>query len=61
VRYRHPGGGEIQIRPDGEVIRLGPKVTPEGGGRPYSPRLDSEGNRTPSHNTGEFVAPLPGR
>ncbi len=61
VRYRHPSGGEIQIRPNGEIIRLGPPVTPQGGGRPYNPRIDHEGNRIPTHSTGEFVPPLPGR
>lgn len=61
VRYRHPSGAEIQIRPNGEVIRLGPPVTPQGGGRPYHPRIDDQGNRIPTHSTGEFVVPLPGR
>ena len=60
VRYRHPGGSEVYIRPNGEVGRLGPKVTPGGGGKPYHPRVDANGNRIDTHNPGEFVAPLPG-
>jgi hypothetical protein len=61
VRYRHPSGAEIQIRPNGEIIRLGPPVTPQGGGRPYHPRIDYQGNPIPTHSTGEFVPPLLGR
>lgn len=61
VRYRHPSGAEIHIRPNGEIIRLGPPVTPQGGGRPYHPRIDYQGNPIPTHSTGEFVPPLPGR
>jgi hypothetical protein len=61
VRYRHPSGAEIQIRPNGEVIRLGPPVAPPGGGRRYHPRIDHTGNPVPTHNTGEFLPPLPPR
>lgn len=61
VRYRHPSGAEIHIRPNGEVIRLGPPVVPSGGGRAYHPRIDYQGHPIPTHSTGEFVAPLPGR
>jgi hypothetical protein len=60
VRYRHPSGAEIQIRPNGEVIRLGPPVTPRGGGRPHRPRIDSRGNPSPTHSTGESLPPLTG-
>jgi RHS repeat-associated protein len=61
VRYRAPDGSEIWLRPNGEVVRLAPKVTPEGGGRAYNPRVDFEGSSLEGHNTGEFVAPLPGK
>ena len=54
-------GAEIHIRPNGEVVRLGPPVAPQGGGRLYRPRVDYKGNPLSTHNTGEFVSPLPGR
>jgi len=60
VRYKHPDGSEVYLRPNGEVVRLGPKVPPSGGGKPFAPRIDSNGNRIDTHNTGEFVSPLPG-
>ncbi len=60
VRYKHPDGSEVYLRPNGEVVRLGPKVTPSGGGKPYAPRVDSSGNRIDTHSTGEYVSSLPG-
>jgi RHS repeat-associated protein len=48
-KWYHPDGSRVQIRPDGEIVRTGPKV--DG----YRPRIDAEGNRTDSHNTGERV------
>ncbi len=60
VRYKHADGSEVYLRPNGEVVRMGPKVTPSGGGKPYAPRIDSSGNRIDTHNTGEYVSPLPG-
>ncbi|MFD6549670.1 polymorphic toxin-type HINT domain-containing protein, partial [Streptomyces sp. NPDC058398] len=51
IRYRHNDGSEVYIRPDGEVMRLGPKVRPASGeGKSYHPRLDSEGNVTQDHD-----------
>ncbi|MFB6783456.1 polymorphic toxin-type HINT domain-containing protein [Streptomyces sp. NPDC056352] len=51
IRYRHNDGGEVYIRPDGEVMRLGPKVRPASGeGKSYHPRLDPEGNVTQQHD-----------
>ena len=60
VRYRNTNGSEVWIRPNGEVIRLGPKVKPTGGGKAYHPRVDASGNPIDTHNPGEFVEPLPG-
>jgi hypothetical protein len=61
VQYRNPDGSVVWIRPNGEVIRLAPKVTPSGGGKPYNPRIDAGGKRISTHNPGEFVNPLPGQ
>jgi RHS repeat-associated protein len=56
VRYRHPDGSEVWIRPNGEVIRLGPKPL----GQPHRPRYDPSGN-VGKHPQGEFLPPLPGQ
>jgi RHS repeat-associated protein len=56
VRYRHPDGSEIWIRPNGEVMRLGPKPP----GQPNRPRYDSRGN-VADHPQGECLPPLPGQ
>jgi hypothetical protein len=56
VRYRHPDGSDIWIRPNGEVMRLGPKPP----GQPNRPRYDSSGNLA-DHPQGEFLPPLPGQ
>ena len=61
IRYTHGDGREVWIRPNGEVVRLGPKITPAGGGKAYKPRIDANGNRIDTHNPGEFVDPLPGQ
>jgi hypothetical protein len=55
VRYRHSDGSEIWIRPNGEVMRLGPKPP----GQPNRPRYDPSGN-VADHPQGEFLPPLPG-
>jgi RHS repeat-associated protein len=60
VLYRHPNGSQVWIRPNGQVIRTGPPVTPSGGGRPYRPRVDASGNPITTHDPNEFVVPLPG-
>ncbi len=59
IQYRNTDGSRIWVRPDGEVIRLGPKVTPTEGGKRYRPRIDTTGNRIGTHNPGEFISPLP--
>ena len=61
VQYRHADGSRVWIRPDGEVLRLAPKVAPADGGKWYNPRIDINGNPIDTHNPGEFVVPLPGR
>jgi hypothetical protein len=55
VRYRHPDGSDIWIRPNGQVVRLGPKPP----GVRNRPRYDSSGNPA-DHPQGEFLEPLPG-
>jgi len=55
VRYRHPDGSEIWIRPNGEVMRLGPRPP----GQRHRPRYDSSGN-VGVYPQGEFLPPLPG-
>jgi hypothetical protein len=53
----------VFIRPNGEVVRTGPKVPPLGGGKKYSPRFDQQGQEIPDnpggneHNTGEILLP----
>ncbi|PWK46336.1 RHS repeat domain-containing protein [Pleionea mediterranea] len=54
-KWYHPDGSRVQIRPDGEVVRNGPKITPEGGGKKFRPRYDPKGNKTKEHNTGERI------
>jgi RHS repeat-associated protein len=51
--YRHPDGSRIWIRPNGDIVRLNPKVQPEGGGKGYRPRIGPDGTRIGTHNTGE--------
>jgi len=60
TRYRHVDGSEVQIRPNGEVLYLRPKVQPKDGGKWFAPRTDANGKPLQgTHNTGEFVEPLP--
>ncbi|MGH9822316.1 MAG: RHS repeat domain-containing protein, partial [Blastocatellia bacterium] len=49
-KWYHPDGSRVQIRPDGEVVRSGPKA-----GQGYRPRIGPDGQPTASHNTGERV------
>jgi len=50
--FRHPDGSEIWIRPSGEIVRLGPKVTGK-----HRARYDQRGKKTASNNTGEKLSP----
>ena len=56
-KWYHPDGSRVLIRPNGEVTRTGPKVTPADGGKKYRPAIGSDGQtlKTPEdiHNTGE--------
>ena len=54
-RLKHPDGSEIYIRPNGEVIRLGPKVTGQGG-KKYHPRVGPDGQPGSEHSTGETLS-----
>ncbi|MWA02745.1 PASTA domain-containing protein [Actinomadura sp. LD22] len=53
--YSNPDGSEVAIRPDGEVIRLGPKIDPGPNQKNYKPRYGPDGLRTQQHSTGERV------
>ncbi len=53
-RYDHPDGSVVWFRPDGEVIRLGPRI-PSASGKKFAPRYDQHGKRTELHSTGERV------
>jgi hypothetical protein len=56
-KWYHPDGSRVQIRPNGECARTGPKI-PGRGGKMYSPRYGPDGNPLPpgaSHNTGEII------
>ncbi len=56
VKYRHPDGSRVQIRPNGEVVRTGPKVrNPDPNLPGFRPRIGPDGKPTPSHNTGEII------
>jgi len=51
-QFVHPDGSQVWVKPNGEIVRLGPKIK----GRSikaYRPRFDQYGNRTKSHSTGE--------
>jgi beta-lactam-binding protein with PASTA domain len=52
-KYYHSDGSRVHIRPDGEVVKTGPKITPKGGGKKYRPRIGPNGKPTTFHNTGE--------
>src|SRR4029077_8190160 len=55
-KFLHPDGSMIWIRPSGEIMRLGPPITPKGGGKKYRHRYNQHGDRTSSHSTGEVLA-----
>jgi hypothetical protein len=54
-KWYHPDDSRVQIRPNGEIVRTGPRRQSEGGGPAYRPRIGPDGKSTPSHNTGERV------
>jgi hypothetical protein len=53
-KFYHPDGSKVQIRPDGEVVRTGPKIK-SAEGKSYNPRVDQHGQFTQTHNTGEVL------
>jgi len=54
--FEHEDKSKIYIRPDGEVVRTGPKVQiPDENKRGYRPRVDQHGKITQDHSTGEIV------
>lgn len=55
VKWIHPDRSQVWIRPNGEVVRLGPKVKGSAG-KMYHPRYDQHGLRTRLHSTGERIA-----
>ncbi|WP_040793486.1 hypothetical protein [Nocardia paucivorans] len=54
-RYRAKDKSEIWIRPNGEVQRFGPKVSPGPNQKSYRPRYLPGGTETQEHSTGEMV------
>jgi len=54
-KHYHLDGSRVHIRPDGEIVRTGPKMTPQAGGKKYRPRIGPDSNPTTSHNTGETL------
>ncbi len=58
-KFYHPDGSKVQIRPDGEVTRVGPKIqNPDPNTKGFQPRIDQTGRRVgrdEPHNTGEFI------
>ena len=58
IEYRHLDGSKIWIRPNGEIVRGGPKIQPDPNKRAFHPRYDYTGQLLPpqaQHHTGEFV------
>lgn len=55
-QWKHADGSVIWIRPNGEVVRTGPKIR-SSSGKMYAPRIDQYGRRASEHNTGEFLVP----
>lgn len=49
--FRHEDGSRIWIRPNGEVVRLSPKIT----GQKQRSRYAPSGMITESHSTGEKI------
>lgn len=55
LEFRHTDGSVIWIRPNGEIVRLGPKIAGTTG-KKYRPRFDQYGEKTHTHSTGEIVS-----
>ncbi len=52
--YKHPDGSRITIKPDGTIVRTGPKTRAGSDtGKKYRPRVDSDGKPTDNHNPDE--------
>lgn len=54
--FRHADGCIVWVRPSGEIVRLGPRVTPSAGGKKYRPRYDRSGRKTAAHSSAEVLA-----
>ena len=60
--YEHPDGSVIHIRPNGEIVRTGPKISGDNG-KYYRRRYDQFGSQIQfvpganTHSTGEIVIP----
>ncbi len=58
--FQHPDGSQIHIRPNGEIVRTGPKIK-AGDGKSYRRRYNQYGNQiefvsgAKTHNTGEII------
>ncbi|MEA5554723.1 hypothetical protein VB713_27735 [Anabaena cylindrica UHCC 0172] len=58
--FQHPDGSQIHIRPNGEIVRTGPKIKAVDA-RPYRRRYNQYGNQIEfvsganTHNTGEIL------
>jgi RHS repeat-associated protein len=54
-RYDHSDGSQIWIRPNGEVQRLSPSISPGPNQKNYRQRYGPDGQVTQEHSTGEMV------
>lgn len=57
-QFRHPDDSVVWIRPDGEIVRTGPRQvsSASSSGKKFRPRYDQLGDRTEQHRTGETLA-----
>ncbi|MEV0259933.1 hypothetical protein AB0I49_01105 [Streptomyces sp. NPDC050617] len=53
--YDHPDGSQVWIRPNGEVMRLGPSIDAGPNQKNYRQRYGPDGQITQEHSTGEMV------
>lgn len=53
-KWYHSDGSKVYIRPNGEIVRTGPKIKSLNG-ETYRPRFGPDGKRTSEHNTGEEI------
>jgi predicted RNA binding protein YcfA (HicA-like mRNA interferase family) len=51
-QFNHSDGSQIWVKPNGEVVRLGPKVKGRAS-KKYRRRFDQHGNQTKLHSSGE--------